>query len=190
MLQVTAKDALLVVDVQNDFCSGGALAVPEGERVVRVINCMQKAFDHIVFSRDWHPDEHCSFSYSPEYKDGSWPTHCVQDTPGAEFHGDLRIPVDALIVDKAVTPEKDAYSAFEGTGLAAKLRGRRVERVFVTGLALDYCVRATALDALKEGFSVLLVQDAVRAVNPANTTEVLKNLEEAGVTIIKSECLT
>lgn len=189
MLQVTPKDALLVVDVQNDFCSGGALPVPEGERVVRIINCMQKAFDHIVFSRDWHPDEHCSFSYTPEYKDGSWPAHCVQYTPGAEFHGDLRVPVDALIVNKATSPERDAYSAFDGTGLGDNLRGRDVERVFITGLALDYCVKATALDAIKEGFGTLLVQDAVRAVNPADTDAVLEALEQTGVTIIKSDCL-
>jgi nicotinamidase/pyrazinamidase len=189
MLQVEPSDALIIVDVQNDFCSGGALPVPEGEKVVRAINSMQKSFDHIVFSRDWHPDDHCSFSYAPTYTDGSWPSHCVQNSPGAEFHGDLRVPVDALIIDKASSPDQENYSAFDGTGLADNLRRHNVQRVFVTGLALDYCVRATALDALKEGFSVALAKDAVRAVSPDKTEEILQELRRAGVDVIKSDCL-
>ena len=189
MLHVDSHDALIVVDVQNDFCCGGALPIPEGEGVVRAINCMQKYFDHIVFSRDWHPGDHCSFSYAPEYKDGSWPAHCVQDSPGAEFHGDLRVPVDALIVSKGDHPDREAYSAFDGTGLGDELRRRDIQRVFVTGLALDYCVRATALDALKEGFTVLLARDTVRAVVPENAETVLNELRQMGVDIIRSDCI-
>ncbi len=190
MRQINSNDALIVVDVQNDFCSGGALPVPFGEQVARPINSIQKYFDHLVFSRDWHPEEHCSFSYAPEYRDGSWPHHCIEDTPGAEFMGDLRVPVDALIVNKATNPDRDTYSAFDGTNLGEILKRRGVQRVFITGLALDYCVKATALDALKEGFTVLLVEDAVRAVTPDNTGAVLEELRRAGVDIIRSACIS
>ncbi|MFA7693442.1 MAG: isochorismatase family protein [Candidatus Hydrogenedentes bacterium] len=189
MKSVTSKDALIVVDVQNDFCSGGALPVLHGSGVIRKINCIQKNFDHLIFSRDWHPDDHCSFVEAPEFKDASWPVHCVQDTPGAEFHGDLRVPVDAIIVNKAIFADREAYSAFDGTGLAEMLQNRGVERVFVTGLALDYCVQATALDALKAGFGAVLVEDATQAANPDATQDVLNRLQEAGVQIIKSDCL-
>lgn len=190
MLQVSNSDALIVVDVQNDFCSGGALPVPDADLVISPINCMTKSFDHLVFSRDWHPDDHCSFDDDPEYKDMSWPRHCIQNSPGAEFHGDLRVPVDATIVNKAIGPDREAYSAFDGTGLGDMLRARGVTRVFVAGLALDYCVRATALDAIKEGFDVLLVENATRAVAPETTREILDELRAAGVDVIKSECLS
>ncbi len=190
MLQVKSSDALIVVDVQNDFFSGGALPVPDAELVVRPINCMSKAFDHLVFSRDWHPDDHCSFSDAPEYRDQSWPPHCIQNSPGAEFHGDLRVPVDALIINTADDPEHEAYSAFDNTGLGDALRARGVIRVFVVGLALDYCVRATALDAVKEGFTTLLAENATRAVAPEKTGEILDELRAAGVEIIKSDCLS
>lgn len=190
MMQVESTDALMVVDVQNDFCSGGALAVRSAEGVIRPINSIQKFFDHIVFSRDWHPDGHCSFSDKPEFRDGSWPGHCIEDTPGAEFHGDLRVPVDAVIVSKGTDPASEAYSAFDRTGLADELRRRGVQRVFVTGLALDYCVRATTLDALKEGLQAVLVKDAVRAVNPDLTDEILNALAEAGATITRSDLLS
>lgn len=186
MTQANPSDALIIVDVQNDFCSGGALPVPQGEMVVRPINCMQKHFDHIVFSRDWHPGDHCSFSYSPEFRDGSWPRHCVQDSPGAEFHGDLRVPVDAIIINKADDPNKEVYSAFDGTHLAEELRQRGVKRVFITGLALDYCVKATALDALKEGFAVVIVRDCVRAVQSEKTEEILEELRRAGAEIYRT----
>ena len=190
MIQVESTDALIVVDVQNDFCCGGALAVPFAEQVIRPINSIQKLFDHLVFSRDWHPDDHCSFSDTPQFQDGSWPGHCISDTPGAEFHGDLRVPVDAVIVSKASDPERDAYSAFDGTGLAAELRRRGVQRVFVTGLALDYCVRATLLDALKEGLQAVLLKDAVRPVSPERTEEIQAELERAGATLSRSDCLS
>lgn len=189
MLQIGSDDALIIVDVQNDFCSGGALPVPGGELVVRPINCIQKYFDHLVFSRDWHPGDHSSFSDEPEYKDGSWPYHCVQNSPGAEFHGDLRVPVDALIIDKADHPDRDAYSAFDNTGLGEELRRRGIKRVVVAGLALDYCVKATVMDALKEGFAVMLLKDAVRAVQPENTEKVLAEMKAAGADIVKSDCL-
>jgi len=186
MLKIEETDALLVVDVQNDFCTGGALPVPFGERVVSPINSMLKFFDHIVFTRDWHPEDHCSFSFEPEFRDGSWPVHCIEDTPGAEFHPDLRVPVDALIINKATDSGREAYSGFDRTGLAELLRERGVERVFVAGLTLDYCVRTTVLDALREGFSTVLVEDGIRAVLPENTASILEELRAAGGGTVRS----
>lgn len=180
-MRIKDSDALIVVDVQNDFCRGGALPVEHGEQVVPHINRMLIKFDIVVFSRDWHPHDHCSFSDEPAFCDGSWPPHCVQDTPGAEFHGDLHVPLDALIVDKATEPEIEAYSAFEGTDLAARLRKKGVNRVFVAGLATDFCVRATALDARKAGFEAVLVEDACRGVARESTEAALREMDAAGV---------
>ncbi|HDP35273.1 MAG TPA: nicotinamidase [Candidatus Hydrogenedentes bacterium] len=187
MIEVKRTDALIVVDVQNDFCLGGTLAIPDADLVIRPINSMLMTFDHLVFSRDWHPGDHFCFSDSPEYKDGSWPRHCVQHTPGAEFPSALRVPVDAVIVDKATEPDKEAYSAFDGTDLADNLRARGVTRVFVAGLALDYCVKETVLDALREGFEVVLVKDGARAVAPNQTESVLEELRRAGAQITTSD---
>ncbi len=187
MIKVKDTDALIVVDVQNDFCAGGTLAVPNADQIIHPINSILKAFEHIVFSRDWHPADHCSFSDSPEFQDKSWPTHCVENSPGAEFHPDLRVPVDALIVNKGTSPDKEAYSAFDGTMLAEILRSQGVRRVFITGLTLDYCVRETAPDALREGFEVVLVEDCTRAVAPDETNAIVKELREAGVEIVRSD---
>lgn len=182
-------DALLVVDVQNDFCTGGALAVPRGENVVAPINRLVDKFRYVAFSRDWHPSDHCSFGFPPEFQDGSWPIHCVQDTPGAEFHGDLRVPLDAIFISKGDDPGMEAYSAFEGTPLADELRRRGVTRVFVAGLTLDYCVRSTALDAVRLGFSAAVLRDAVQAVNPDQSDAVFAELEAAGVDLPVTEDL-
>lgn len=180
-MKVTYQDALIVVDVQNDFCFGGALPVPQGEHVVSVVNRIALRFDHQAYSRDWHPHDHCSFSDEPQFVDKSWPPHCVEHSAGAEFHGELHVPSDALIVSKGTDPEVEAYSAFAGTGLAAWLKGRKIARVFVAGLATDYCVRATALDALKEGFEVLLVEDGCRGVGEDSTRVALQEMHDAGV---------
>jgi nicotinate phosphoribosyltransferase len=178
-----ARDALIVVDMQNDFCPGGALAVAEGDLVVPVVNRLLPLFRHRVFTRDWHPPGHISFTDPPEFHDASWPPHCVQDTPGAAFHPDLVVPPDALVVSKGDDPEREAYSGFQAGGidLAAWLRGRGVQHVFVAGLATDYCVRATALDARAAGFEVTLIEDAVRGVAPETTAAALRDLDEAGV---------
>jgi nicotinamidase/pyrazinamidase len=186
MVEVKYTDALIVVDVQNDFLLGGTLAVPDADLVLRPINSMLMTFDHLVFSRDWHPGDHCSFDFDPQYKDGSWPAHCIQNSPGAEFPHALRVPVDAIIVDKATSPDEDAYSAFEGTGLADTLRSRGITRVFVAGLALDYCVKATCLDAVREGFTVMLVEDATLPVAVDQEGAVLNELRAAGVTLVRS----
>lgn len=180
-MRVSETDALIVVDVQNDFCPGGALAVLGGEGVVRVINPLQMKFDKLYFTRDWHPEDHCSFSDAPAFTDKSWPAHCVQDSPGAEFHGDLHVPSDATIISKGTDANKEAYSGFEGTDLEARLRAAGVTRIFVAGLATDYCVKATAIDAVKAGFDVVLVQDGCRGVADATSAEALKAMTDAGV---------
>jgi len=187
-MQVSETDALIVVDVQNDFCAGGALAVRDGDAVVPVINRIAARFSRIFYTRDWHPANHCSFSDAPEFVDKSWPPHCVQDTPGAEFHPELYMPDDAVVISAAADPDREAYSGFEGTDLAVQLRDAGIRRVFVCGLATDYCVRATALDALAEGFEVVLVEDACRGVDiPAgNAAAAIEEMRQAGAAVVHS----
>jgi nicotinamidase/pyrazinamidase len=160
-----SSDALIVVDVQNDFCPGGALAVTGGDEVVPVLNAWIEAATQggalIVASRDWHPADHCSF----RERGGPWPRHCAQQTHGAEFHPNLKLPPGARIVSKGTRADEEAYSAFQGTELASELKRGGVARVWIGGLALDYCVRATALDALAAGFETHVIADATRAVN-------------------------
>ena len=157
-------DALLAVDVQNDFCPGGALAVAEGDSVVPVLNAWieaaKRAGAPIYASRCWHPRGHVSFAE----RGGPWPPHCVQNTPGADFHPDLRLPAGTSIITKGTDRDRDNYSAFSETDLAQRLGKGGVRRIFVGGLALDHCVRATVLDGLQSGFAVHLIRDATRAV--------------------------
>lgn len=174
-------DALLVVDVQNDFCPGGALPVAGGDGVIPPLNRLIHRFETVIYSRDWHPGDHCSFSLEPQFIDGSWPPHCVQDTPGAEFPSALRVPLDAIVVSKGTDPEREAYSAFEGTNLDKLLKEKNIRRVFVGGLALDYCVKASALDALRAGYEVWVVEDATRAVSPDTGRQAVEVLKAAGV---------
>lgn len=161
---LTPRSALLVVDVQRDFCPGGALPVPDGDKVVPVLNEAIGRFHArslpIVATRDWHPRGHVSF----RERGGPWPPHCVEGTPGAEFHPALALPKEAAVVSKGTEPDEDAYSGFQGTTLAQQLRAMKVERVFVGGLATDYCVKHTALDALENGFQGFVLEDAVRGV--------------------------
>ncbi|MGJ7917944.1 isochorismatase family protein [Massilia sp. LXY-6] len=158
-------DALLIIDLQVDFLPGGALGVASGHEVVAPINHLIELFHGqgltIVASRDWHPQDHCSFAA----QGGPWPPHCVAGTPGADFTAELALPDDAIVVSKADTAPVDAYSAFAGTDLAARLRARGVERVTVCGLATDYCVLNTVTDALEEGFDAIVVPEAMRAVD-------------------------
>lgn len=173
-------DALIVVDVQNDFCRGGALPVPDGDEVVPVLNQWIRAAKHagtlIVASRDWHPADHVSF----RERGGPWPMHCVQGTPGSNFHLDLQLPADAIIVSKATNRDQESYSAFGGTGLGDLLRQHGVSRVWVGGLAQDYCVRATALDAIREGFEVHLIMEATRPVSAEGGRRAIEELAAAG----------
>ena len=181
-------DALIVTDVQYDFLPGGALGVEDGDRVLPVINRLMPLFEHVVFSRDWHPAGHVSFSRDPEFVDKSWPEHCVRGTHGAEFHRDLEKPGWALVVSKATDPEKEAYSCFQETGLADELRDRGVERVFVTGLATDYCVKWTVEDAIKSGFDVVVVSDAVAGIDvpEGNVKKAVAELKEQGAVFVDS----
>ncbi len=185
-MKIAETDALIVVDVQNDFCPGGALAVPNGDAVVSPINRIMEQFSLLVFSRDWHPRDHCSFSQMPEFRDGSWPQHCVQNSPGAEFHGSLRVPLDAIFINKGEAPEKEAYSAFSEGTLAETLRARGVKRVFIAGLATDYCVKFTALDAVRAGFETVLLLDACRGVAPESTEAAIEEMKAAGVFICQT----
>jgi len=179
--------ALVVVDVQVDFCPGGALAVREGDKVVPVLNEYIKQFAAagapIIFTRDWHPSNHSSF----KSQGGPWPPHCVQNTSGAKFHPSLIIPPEAEIVSKADRRD-EAYSFFQGTDLAETLR-RRVQTLFVGGLATDYCVKETVLDSLKEGFEVYLLDDASRGVdvNPGDSEKAIKLMVAKGCKRITKE---
>jgi len=162
---IDKKSALIVVDVQRDFCPGGALPVPEGDRVIPVLNKYVEKFERvgapIYATRDWHPPNHASF----KARGGIWPPHCVQNTEGAEFHPDLALPKGTKIISKAMDPEREAYSGFEGTRLGEELKRRGIERVFVGGLATDYCVKNTVMDALKLEFETILLEDAIRGVD-------------------------
>ena len=158
-------DGLLVADVQNDFLPGGALGVARGDEIIPVLNRYAVEFRArglpIFASRDWHPPEHCSF----REEGGIWPVHCVMGTKGAEFHPDFHLPPSAIVISKATDPKKEAYSAFEGTPLDERLRKTGVRRLFIGGLATDYCVLNTVRDAIKRGYAVCFLMDGIRAVN-------------------------
>lgn len=189
-------DALLIVDFQNDFTSGGALPVQRGEQIGPVLNAIADRFDLVVATRDWHPADHGSFvgvKVDPARWEGIdppgiWPPHCVQGTPGAELHPSLdRAQVD-VIVDKAQDPNTQGYSSFHGGNLAQVLRERGVDRVFVAGLATDYCVKNTVLDARREGLDVTVVEDAIRGieVEPGDCDRALDEMRGAGAQFIAS----
>jgi nicotinamidase/pyrazinamidase len=177
------NDVLIVVDVQNDFCPGGALAVPRGDEVVPIVNRLGAKFRNVVLTQDWHPRGHLSFASShpgkqpfetiaaPYGPQVLWPDHCVRGTPGAEFHRALDIPHAGLVVRKGINRMIDSYSAFyendrkTPTGLVGYLRERALTRVFLAGLALDFCVRYSAEDARREGFAVFVIEDACRGID-------------------------
>jgi nicotinamidase/pyrazinamidase len=174
--------ALIVVDVQNDFCPGGALAVPDGDAVIDPINRLAAASEFVVATRDWHPPNHGSFAE----QGGPWPVHCVAGTPGAELRAGIdRSRVDA-IVDKGQAPDREGYSGFEGTELERLLREHEVHAVDVAGLALDYCVKATALDARRAGLDVTVHRGATRAVEvqPGDGDRAVEELRAAGVEVL------
>lgn len=176
-------DALLLVDVQNDFCPGGSLPVAGGDEIVPVLNRWIAAADDmgvaIVATRDWHPVHHVSFSE----QGGPWPVHCVQDTGGAAFHPALELPDDTIKVSKGIRFDQDAYSAFENTGLADFLRGRNIRRLWVGGLAQDVCVLETVLQAVKEGFEVHLILAATRPVDVQQGARALADMRDAGAVL-------
>lgn len=184
-----AHDVFVVVDVQRDFCPGGSLPVPGGDEVIPTINRLLPLFGRWVYTRDWHPSNHVSFSEHPRFGDGSWPRHAVQGTPGAAWCRGLEVPRNALVMSKGDDPVHEAYSAFQvkRLDLAEFLRLRMVERVFVAGLATDYCVRQTALDAQAAGFTVFVIEDAVRGVAPGTTAAAFAELDAAGVIRVRSD---
>ena len=182
------RSALLVVDVQRDFCLGGALAVKGGDEVVPGINRVVAGFDRarlpIFFTKDWHPPDHISF----KGQGGPWPPHCVQGTEGAAFHPSLRIPTSAVVISKGDDPSKEAYSGFQGTDLEARLRRLGVKEVFIAGLTTDYCVKETTADARKAGFAVTVVRDCIRAVDvaPGDGMRAISNMKKEGAKLTDS----
>ena len=170
------------MDVQNDFCPGGALPVPDGDSIVpglnRVISAFAGAGLPIFFTRDWHPADHCSF----RAQGGPWPPHCVRGTAGADIHRGLRRPAGSVLVSKGDRPDREAYSGFQGTDLAARLRKLGVKEVFVGGLAIEYCVKTTVEDALKEGFAANVILDCVKGleVHEGDSAKALDEMKGAG----------
>ncbi|QUN29828.1 bifunctional nicotinamidase/pyrazinamidase [Cupriavidus sp. KK10] len=198
-------DCLLVIDVQNDFMPGGALAVPHGDEVVPVINRLARAFGHVVLTQDWHPVSHVSFAANhagtqpfqtltlPYGEQVLWPVHCVQDTPGAALHAGLHVPHARLVIRKGHHADVDSYSAFleadraTRTGLAGYLREHGVKRVFCAGLATDYCVAWSALDARAAGFAGAVIEDACRAIDlEGSLARAWQDLGAAGVARVTS----
>ena len=185
------ESALLVVDIQKDFCAGGALAAPGGDEIIPAVNrhlADARAREIAVYAtRDWHPEQTSHFK---EYG-GTWPPHCVQGTRGAQFHPDLKLPPDAIIVNKGDDPQRHGYSAFDGHTAAGKsllddLRDRRIRRVYVMGIATDYCVRESALDALRAGLEVRVLADAIAGIDvrPGDAQRALDEISAAGAQIV------
>lgn len=182
------RPALLIIDVQIDFCPGGALPVPGGDRVIPALN---RAIAHfhsrgwpVYASRDWHPADSTHFRTFG----GRWPVHCVAGRQGAAFHPDLRLPADAVIISKGISRADDGYSAFEGTDdrgqwLIDDLRRRQIDRLYVGGLATDYCVRASVMDACKLGLRVIVLVDAIAGISPDDTRRALEEMRAAGATL-------
>lgn len=198
--------ALLIVDVQNDFCPGGRLAVPGGNDIVPVINRLSDDFDRIIQTQDWHPPGHSSFAsvhpdsapYEtielPYGRQVLWPDHCVQGTDGAEFHPDLHAGRGQVIIRKGFRPDVDSYSAFyendhqTPTGLTGYCRERGIDVLYIVGLALDFCVHYSAVDGRKQGFEVFVVEDAARAIDNDGSLDVaMRNMRNAGVRFVSSE---
>ena len=182
------RAALIVVDVQNDFCPGGALPVAGGDSIVPVLNTVTSAFNRsrlpVVFTRDWHPRNHISF----KERGGVWPRHCLARTRGARFHPKLKVPRGSIIVSKATRPDLEAYSGFQGTDLKRRLKRLGVGELFVGGLATDYCVKQTALDALGAGFEVCIMTDCIRGVNlrKSDSSAALRLVKKRGAKLVDS----
>lgn len=180
-----AKAALLVVDVQNDFCPGGAMAVSEGDSIIPKLNTVIAAFakagSPVFFTRDWHPANHCSF----KAQGGVWPPHCVQGTPGAELHKQLTVPTGSTVISKGDRPDKEAYSGFQGTDLAERLRGLGVTEVYVGGLTTEYCVKTTTEDALHLGFVARVITDCIMGLeeHKGDSEGSLEEMKRAGASV-------
>jgi nicotinamidase/pyrazinamidase len=182
--EIRPTDALVIVDVQHDFLPGGALGVAEGERIFDPIDELAPRFPRVYATRDWHPADHSSYA---QY-DGPWPVHCVAESHGAAFDPRLNLENIDVVIDKGTDRLTDGYSGFAATSLESDLREHGVKRVFVCGLATDYCVKATALDAKAAGFDVVVIEDAAAAVNvqPGDEERALQEVRDAGVAVARS----
>ena len=205
---ITSQDVLVVVDVQNDFCAGGALAVPDGDGIVEIIHSAGRKFEHIVLTQDWHPSQHFSFAsahpgrkafesveaaYGPQTL---WPDHCIQGTAGAEFHPSLFLPEAELVMRKGYRRGVDSYSAFfdndrvTPTGLGGYMRERGFTRAFFAGLAYDFCVGYSALDARRLGFSAVVLRDASRSIDLNGSAGLIEEeFRRAGVAVVETQVL-
>ena len=208
-MQTGAQDVLIVVDVQNDFCPGGALAVPAGDQVIAPIHRIAPRFEHIVLTQDWHPANHTSFAATHPGKQSFetielaygaqtlWPSHCVQGSRGAEFHPALHLPQAELILRKGFRPQIDSYSAFfendraTATGLAGYLRERGLTRIFLAGLAYDFCVGYSAIDARRLGFEAIVLRDTCRAIDLHGSVRAIEaEFAQSGVRVTDSAALS
>lgn len=201
--------ALLVIDVQNDFCPGGKLAVPSGDDIIKTINTISPLFQYVIQTQDWHPLDHSNFASNHSSKNAYdtielpygeqilWPNHCVQESRGAEFHPDLETWNTSMIIRKGFRKEIDSYSAFfendktTSTGLKGYLDSLEVTTVFIVGLATDFCVKWSALDALKCGYKTYVIEDAIKGIDIDNSVEeAMKEMRDAGVEFIDSSYLS
>ena len=207
-LPIRDEDVLLVIDVQNDFCPGGRLAVQQGDEIVPLVNCIARRFSHVVLTQDWHPAGHKSFAsthagkqpyemislhYGPQVL---WPDHCIQGTVGADFHKGLQIPHAELVLRKGFRHEIDSYSAFyendhrTPTGLAGYLRERGLKRLLLAGLAFDFCVRYSAEDARREGFAVVVIEDACRGIDiEGSVTQTRQSFARSGIDVTTADAV-
>lgn len=179
---ITNNSAIIAVDIQNDFCPRGALPVPDGDTVIYSMNLYITKFSKmglpVYFTRDWHPQNHISFKTNG----GIWPEHCVQETYGAELHKKLLIPSQAVIISKGISPDDEGYSGFQGTDLDKRLKAKNIRQLFIGGLATDYCVKSTVLDALHAGFEVFFLSDASKGVdvNPGDSEQAIDEMLKEG----------
>jgi nicotinamidase/pyrazinamidase len=180
--------ALLIVDMQNDFMPGGSLPIPDADKIIPMINKYIELFVYnelpIFASRDWHPPNHISF----RQRGGMWPVHCVRHTYGAKFHPDLKIPRSTVVISKGTDPNREAYSAFDRTELSDRLDERGVKKIFVVGVATDYCVKSTVLDALKLGYEVIVLEDGIKGLDKSN--EAILEMKNKGAKLLRLEYLT
>lgn len=208
-IRLGKNDVLLIVDIQNDFCRGGALAVPDGDAVIPVVGRLAEAFEHVILTQDWHPRGHLSFASShpgrtpydiikmPYGDQVLWPDHCIQGSDGAAFHHDLTVPRSELIIRKGFCRDIDSYSAFcendrrTPTGLGGYLHERGLTRIFIVGLAFDFCVRYSAEDATRHGFAAYVIEDGSRGIGVGDSIAATKrSLAESGVNCIRASMLS
>uniref|UniRef100_A0A7J3QDM1 nicotinamidase n=1 Tax=Ignisphaera aggregans TaxID=334771 RepID=A0A7J3QDM1_9CREN len=185
IIKIRSVDALIIVDMQNDFMPSGALPIENAHTIIPIINKYIKLFKDfggtIVATRDWHPSNHISFNI----RGGPWPPHCIQNTKGAEFHPLLELPSNTIVISKATDENKEAYSGFDSTELDSILKARKVKRVFICGVATEYCVKATAIDAINLGYQTFILIDAIKGVNKIDSERVINELLSYGIIMLE-----